>query len=197
MVENYFSSNVPVVSDSLLDFTLFLKLLFCKGKLLILSVAMDVNSFRPIASLQFFQFKVWRQEWLSSLDDHSLQMIEVSMKDFLLQLSGFRERWVHKLTEVVYLHEVVGCLPLHIIQHFGGLLLELPLNDVYEVWLDQVKGIFEPLSAHFFVQVPVNHSELFLDGLWVRIDIFRGQKLVKTFVKLHLLLFCCVFAVFI
>jgi hypothetical protein len=119
------------------------------------------------------------------------------VKDFLLQLSGLRERWVHKLTEVVYLHEVVGCLPLHLIQHFGRLLLEFPLDDVDEVRLDQVKGILEPLSAHLFVQVPVNHAKLLLDGLWVLGDVSRRQKLVKTFVKLGLLLFGGVLAVFV
>ena len=72
-------------------------------------------------------------------------------------------------SEVVQLDEVVGCLPLELVEEVVGVLLKLALEDVCKVRFDEVQGISEIFVSGLLFKVPVNDTKLLTDHLSILI----------------------------
>ena len=151
LVDNNLGLYVSVIPVSLSDFPFFKTFLLSKRELLVFRVLMDVHSFRPISCLELLKLVDGRQNRLCSLDKHSLFMFPILTIELFPQCLALSKPRVIKFTNIIDLDKVVSRLPLELIEDFSCRLLEFALENVDEVGLDQVKGVFEPFLACFFV----------------------------------------------
>jgi hypothetical protein len=151
LVDNNLGLYVSVIPVSLSDFPFFKTFLLSKRELLVFRVLMDVHSFRPISCLELLKLVDGRQNRLCSLDKHSLFMFPILTIELFPQCLALSKPRVIKFTDIIDLDKVVSRFPLELIEDFSCRLLEFALENVDEVGLDQVKGVFEPFLACFFV----------------------------------------------